>query len=48
MYEFSSCSYTPVIDPNEGYITDVDVVRYTKQHGNNVSQPRKQVVDGDP
>ena len=48
MYKSPSCSYTPVIGPNEGYITDVDVVRYMKQHGNNVSQPRKQVVDGYP
>ena len=36
-YEFPSCSYRPVIGPEEDYITDVDVVRYTKQHGKNVS-----------
>ena len=36
-YEFPSCSYRPVIGPEEDYITDVDVIRYTKQHGKNVS-----------
>ena len=43
-YEFPSCSYRPVIGPEEDYITDVDVVRYMKQHGNNVSQPQCYVM----
>ena len=48
MYEFPSCSYTPVIGPKEHYITNLDVLRYTKLHGNNVSQPHCYTMESMP